>query len=98
QIGLELLRPLGVLPRGLEPETDLGLDPQFARAVRREGGAVESFAVLNPGARMADRRWSPAAHAQVARGLMARGLAVVVVWGPGEETIARAVAAGSGAS
>jgi ADP-heptose:LPS heptosyltransferase/glycosyltransferase involved in cell wall biosynthesis len=98
QAKLELLRPLGVLPRGLEPETDLGLDPQFARAVRREAGAVEPFAVLNPGARMADRRWSPAAHAQVARGLMARGLAVVVVWGPGEETIARAVAAGSGAS
>jgi heptosyltransferase-3 len=98
QAKLELLRPLGLLPCGLAPETDLGLDPPFARATRREAGAVEPYAILNPGARMADRRWSPAAHAQVARGLMARGLTVVVVWGPGEETIARAVATGSGAS
>ncbi len=44
---------------------------------------------------MADRRWPPAAHAAVARGLLERGLAVLVVWGPGEEGVARAVAESS---
>jgi ADP-heptose:LPS heptosyltransferase len=45
---------------------------------------------------MADRRWAPSAYATVARGLVARGLAVVVVWGPGEDAIARSIAAEGG--
>ncbi|WP_176062290.1 glycosyltransferase family 9 protein [Anaeromyxobacter diazotrophicus] len=94
---LELLRPLGLLPRGLAPETELGREPELARALLAQAGVAGPFAVLNPGARMADRRWPPAAHAAVARGLAERGLAVLVVWGPGEEPIARAVAEGGGA-
>jgi ADP-heptose:LPS heptosyltransferase/glycosyltransferase involved in cell wall biosynthesis len=94
---LELLRPFGLLPRGLEPETELGRDPGLAARVLASAGVSGAYAVLNPGARMADRRWPPAAHAGVARGLGARGLAVLVVWGPGEEPIARAVADAGGA-
>ncbi|MFL5302751.1 MAG: glycosyltransferase family 9 protein, partial [Anaeromyxobacteraceae bacterium] len=98
QAKLELLRPFGVLPRGLAPETELGQDPALAAAVLARCGVARPYAVLNPGARMADRRWPPAAHAAVARGLLERGLAVVVVWGPGEEGLARGVAEGSGAA
>ncbi len=95
---LELLRPLGLLPRGLAPETALGSDPAVAAGLLARCGAQPPYAVLNPGARMADRRWPPPAHAAVARGLRARGLSVVVVWGPGEEPLARAVAEASGAA
>ncbi len=96
---LELLRPFGLPPRGLEPETELGRDAAPARALLATLGlAGRPLAVLNPGARMADRRWPPEAHAEVARGLLARGFAVLVVWGPGEEPLARAVAEGSGAA
>jgi lipopolysaccharide heptosyltransferase III len=98
QAKLELLRPFGILPRGLAPETDLGSDVAAADSLLAGVGVRGPYAVLNPGARMADRRWPPAAHAAVARGLLARGLAVLVVWGPREERVARAVAEGAGAS
>ena len=94
---LELLRPFGLLPRGLAPETELGSEAGLGEPILAAAGVAGAFAVLNPGARMADRRWPPAAHAAVARGLAARGLEVLVVWGPGEEALARAVAEGSGA-
>jgi ADP-heptose:LPS heptosyltransferase len=96
---LELLRPLGLPARGLAPETGLGLDPSPARALLSAAGlAGRPLAVLNPGARLADRRWPPDRYAEVARGLEERGLAVLVVWGPGEEPIAREIARLSGAA
>jgi len=94
---LELLGPLALPSRGLAPETDLGADSALAEQVLAAAGVRRPYAVLNPGARMADRRWPPSAHAEVARGLIARGLGVLVVWGPGEEHLARKVAEGSGA-
>jgi ADP-heptose:LPS heptosyltransferase len=96
---LELLAPLGLPARGLELETGLGADLAGADAALAAAGlAGRAFAVLNPGARLADRRWPPESYAAVARGLAARGLAVLVVWGPGEEPLARAIADGSGAA
>ncbi len=97
QAKLELLRPLGLLPRGLEPETELGSDTGPARALLASLDLAPGFALLNPGARLADRRWPPTSYAAVARELVARGLAVLVVWGPGEEPLARAIAQASGA-
>jgi ADP-heptose:LPS heptosyltransferase len=95
---LELLAPLGLAPKGLSLETGLGLDPAPARALLEAAGlAGRPYAVLNPGARLADRRWPPEPYAEVARGLAARGVAVLVVWGPGEEPIAREIAERSGA-
>ena len=94
---LELLGPLALPPQGLAPETALGRDPIVAERLLSTARVHRPYAVLNPGARMADRRWPPSAHAEVARGLLARGLGVLVVWGPGEEAIARGVAEGSGA-
>jgi ADP-heptose:LPS heptosyltransferase len=97
---LELLRPLGLPARGLELDTSLGLDRSDAAAelLERAGLAGKALAVVNPGARFADRRWPPEAYAAVCRGLVARGLAPLVVWGPGEEPLARAIAEGSGAA
>ncbi|HYG68375.1 MAG TPA: glycosyltransferase family 9 protein, partial [Anaeromyxobacteraceae bacterium] len=96
---LELLAPLGIPARGLEPETELGSDPAPAEALLRSVGLDgREFAVLNPGARLADRRSPPAFYATVARGLAARGVEVLVVWGPGEEVLAKAIAEGGGAT
>jgi len=96
---LELLVPLGLPARGLELETGLGGDLAAADAVLAGAGlAGSAFAVLNPGARLADRRWPPESYAAVARGLAERGLGVLVVWGPGEEPLAQAIAEGSGAA
>jgi ADP-heptose:LPS heptosyltransferase len=95
---LELLRPFGLVPRGLEPETELGSDTGPARELLARLSLAPGLAILNPGARVADRRWPPASHAAVAKGLAARGLRVLVVWGPGEDAIARAAAEGSGAA
>ncbi|MGB8931740.1 MAG: glycosyltransferase family 9 protein [Anaeromyxobacteraceae bacterium] len=96
---LELLAPIGVPERGFAPETGLGLEPAPARALLSAAGLDgRQLAVLNPGARLADRRWPPEPYAEVARGLAARGLAVLVVWGPGEEPIAREIARLSGAT
>jgi heptosyltransferase-3 len=96
---LELLAPLGLPACGLEPETGLGLDPAPARAILDAAGIGDRpYAVLNPGARLANRRWPPEPYAEVVRALAARGLAVLVVWGPEEEPIARAIAEQGGAA
>ena len=90
---LELLLPLGLPARGLELDTGLGMaslhdgDALLARA-RLDGKPV---AIVNPGARFADRRWPPQSYGAVCRGLVERGLAPLVVWGPGEEPLARAI-------
>jgi lipopolysaccharide heptosyltransferase I len=55
-----------------------------------------SFALLNPGAAWPNKRWPPAAFGRVAAHLQQRhGVRSVVLWGPGEEPIARAVVSGS---
>lgn len=69
---------LALLPQPLE--TALG------RGAPLVGGR---FAALNPGARKADHLWPAARFAAVARGLLP--LRSVVLWGPGEEGLARAV-------
>ena len=58
------------------------------------------FALVNPGAAWASKRWSPARFGAVARGLWStRGLRSVVLWGPGERARAeRVVVAAAGAA
>jgi heptosyltransferase III len=98
---LLLLAGLG-LPVPAEPpplETALGLSlaaQQFA-ARTLEGHGLLRFAVLNIGARKADHRWAPWKFAALARGLReGHGLLSLVLWGPGEDALARAVVEGSG--
>jgi len=58
------------------------------------------YALLNPGAAWPTKRWEPARLAGVAAALREQhALASVVIWGPGEEALAReVVAASSGAA
>jgi heptosyltransferase-1 len=54
------------------------------------------FAILNPGAAWPNKRWPPVYFAEVSRELAKRhGLRSLVLWGPGEEQIAEAVATAS---
>jgi ADP-heptose:LPS heptosyltransferase len=95
---LELIRPFGFPARGLEPETGLGQEEGASAdtLLGSLGLGGKPLAVVNPGARFADRRWSPSSYAAVCRGLSSRGFAPLVVWGPGEDTLAREIAAGAG--
>lgn len=55
------------------------------------------FALVNPGAAWPNKRWPPDRLGLVCRALRERhGLAAVVVWGPGEESLAGVVVAASG--
>ena len=57
----------------------------------------ERFVILNPGAAWPNKRWPPVYFAEVSRELARRhSLRSLVLWGPGEEHIAEAVAAASG--
>ena len=56
--------------------------------------AGQPFAVINPGAAWPNKRWPPERFGAVARDLRARhGWPSIVIWGPGEEDLARGVAA-----
>lgn len=95
---LRLLRPLGI-------DTDRVEFPLRATRsaavgeVRREIGAGP-FALINPGAAWPNKRWPPERFGAVATFLRdVRGLASVVLWGPGESVLAREVVdASSGAA
>jgi len=89
-INLGLLTLLGITAARAEFPID---DPpsDAARIVRdRTGGR---YALLNPGAAWPNKRWPPERLAAVAIDLRGRhGLTSVVLWGPGEEALASAVA------
>ncbi len=88
---IELLAPLGIAGVALPlPRTGLGI----AQAERFAGlfGAEKPVVLVNPGGRKADHRASPALIGWAVRALMERREAAVwVAWGPGEESLARAV-------
>lgn len=97
---LRLLEPFGIRPRGFELETSAGTSPDATAAaaallaeLRLEPGR---FVVANPGARKLDRRFPPERLAEVLRRVAkASGHKVLVVWGPGEQELARAAAEGA---
>jgi heptosyltransferase-3 len=66
---------------------------QFARhpaeaARMQERLKGRPYVVIHPGSIMATKRWEPRRYGEVARNLAARGLAIVVTSGPGEESFA----------
>jgi heptosyltransferase I len=62
-------------------------------------GEGQPFALMNPGAAWPNKRWPPERFGAVARHLRARhGWPSIVAWGPGEEDLARAVAAAADGS
>jgi heptosyltransferase I len=88
-INLGMLQELGVTPG--EPEFPIEPTPSpIADSVRAEVG--ERYALLNPGAAWPNKRWPPPRLAELAVALRGRhDLPSVVLWGPGEETLAREV-------
>ena len=94
---LSLLNVLGVRM----PEVEFPLEDRHPEAAvearfRLSIPAGTRFALLNPGAAWPNKRWPPVYFAEVSRELAKRhGLRSLVLWGPGEEQIAHAVAAAS---
>ena len=93
---LSLLAPLGA-PGG-PIEFRLGVDADADLRIERflTGAGIkpqDTLVVLNAGAGRAGKRWPVTHHASLARGLAAvAGVRVVMLWGPGEEADARAIA------
>ena len=92
-INLGLLSLLGIDAPAREFPIET-IDSDTARIAREQTGG--RYALLNPGAAWPNKRWPPERLAAIARELFARhGLKSVVLWGPGEEALASAVAAGA---
>jgi lipopolysaccharide heptosyltransferase I len=94
---LSMLKAIGVRM----PDVTFPLDDRSPQAVveaRWRLGIAEGqrFALLNPGAAWPNKRWPPVYFGEVSRELAKRhDLRSLVLWGPGEEQIAAAVAAAS---
>jgi heptosyltransferase-1 len=94
---LSMLKAIGVRM----PDVEFPLDdrhPQIAAEARSRLGIAEGqrFAMINPGAAWPNKRWPPVYFAEVSRGLAKRhDMRSLVLWGPGEEQIAHAVALAS---
>jgi heptosyltransferase III len=103
QAKLLLVTGLGLAPPAVPPplETALGTSTavrDFAESTLRSRG-LKRFAALNVGARKADHRWAHWKFAALARGLReGHGLLSLVLWGPGEEALARSVVQASNGS
>ena len=68
-------------------------DSEALSEVRGDAGERRAFAVINPGAAWPNKRWPPERFGALAAWLREHhGLDSVVLWGPGEERLARAVA------
>jgi len=90
-INLGLLGMVGITSPAREFPIDM-IDSDTARTAREQAGG--RYALLNPGAAWPNKRWPPERLAAIASELHARhGLRSVVLWGPGEEALAAAVAA-----
>ena len=80
-LDIDALKPAApLLP--VNPEAEAWCDALLAPAAR------QPVALLNPGAGWGAKRWPADRYAAVARGLVERGMAVLVNAGPGEETLA----------
>lgn len=98
-----LLKPLGID----RPDVEFNLpehsaDAQFAlQTLRQLGLTAGGFAIVNPGAGWASKRWPPECYGQLARRLSAQhGLSTLAVWGGQDERplAEEIVAASSGAA
>jgi lipopolysaccharide heptosyltransferase I len=90
---LGLLTPLGV--RVGTPEFPIDR-VESAVATEMAAQAGGRYVILNPGAAWPTKRWPPARLAAVASALRdEHALRSVVIWGPGEEALAREVASAS---
>jgi len=87
---LALLEPLGV--RGPRVEFPLDIIPTAAAEQVATAAGAAGYALLNAGAAWPNKRWPPARFGALAAAIRERfGLQCVVLWGPGEESLATAV-------
>lgn len=92
--GLRLVRAVGVTTTSINFPLRI---PQTATAtkVASQFGAG-GYALINPGAAWPNKRWQPTRFGAVAAALQReRGLRSLVMWGPGEESLALAAARSS---
>jgi lipopolysaccharide heptosyltransferase I len=90
-INLGLLKLIGIENPAREFPIEEAPSAVAARIADQTGGR---YALLNPGAAWPNKRWPPDRLATIAMRLRERhGLTSVVIWGPGEEPLAGAVAA-----
>ena len=93
---LQLLRALGIDDTRIEMpvravQSEVADDVQQATGLR--------YGVINPGAGWPNKQWPPEKFGAVAAAIQkSRGLPWVVVWGPGEESLARRVEEASSGS
>jgi heptosyltransferase-1 len=86
------LQPL-TMPRAELPQ-DNAAEQECGRRLKAQGG--QEFALLNPGAGWGAKQWPAERYGEVARQLAETGIRSLINFGPGEEDLARAVAAASG--
>ncbi|MGE0445010.1 MAG: lipopolysaccharide heptosyltransferase I [Vicinamibacterales bacterium] len=90
---LALLAPLQIHDRRLSFPIEIPRTPTVEAVIERFGG----YALINPGAAWPNKRWPPDRFGQLARGIFEQfGMRSVVLWGPGEQPLAQAVAAAAG--
>ncbi|MBI3047741.1 MAG: glycosyltransferase family 9 protein [Acidobacteria bacterium] len=91
---LGLLRAVGV--DDLSVRFPVAVPRTAAAAAAAEGVGSGEYAVVNPGAAWPNKRWPPDRFGAVAAALGAEfGLRSLVLWGPGEQALARTVVAAS---
>lgn len=91
---LSLLAALGITAARAEFPIDDVTSAAARQVAERTGGR---YALLNPGAAWPNKRWPAARFGALAARLRERhGLASVVLWGPGEQSLAADVVAASG--
>jgi lipopolysaccharide heptosyltransferase I len=92
--GLSLLAPLGVVDRTARFPLAVPRTATAASVVQRFG--PDGYAIINPGAAWPNKRWPPARFGSLAAAIhREHGLRSVVLWGPGEESLAASVGAAS---
>jgi len=92
---LSLMRALDVTDASIAFPLSVPATPTGEAAVKAIGS--DAFVALNPGAAWPNKRWPPERFGALAAGLRDRvGLRSLVLWGPGEEELARRVVAASG--
>jgi lipopolysaccharide heptosyltransferase I len=87
---LALLGPLGVRSPRIEFPLSIPMTDAAEHVIARAGG--ERYALINPGAAWPNKRWPPERFGGLAKALGdRRGIRSFVLWGPGEEALARSV-------
>ena len=91
---LSLLAPLGIVDRTVR--FPISVPPTAVAASIAERAGPDGYALINPGAAWPNKRWPPARFGSLAAAIRREhGLRSVVLWGPGEESLASSVAAAS---